>query len=185
MTSNRTQDSEFSLRAALWDLRDSFTDVSLVCRSGPGGQNNVLRCHKVVLAASSSYFMKMFSLRNRDEVHLPKVDFNVMLNLVEFIYTGQAPKADQDHLEFVRLGQELSVKGLPMSGPLQDVPTGLPEASLGRKQRQDDKEDEIYQNEVIPASLLIASTQEDPGKEILSSGNFVLIIYCLDNTYYS
>ena len=143
MASNRTHDSEFSLRAALWDLRTSFTDVSLVCRRGPGGQNNVLRCHKVVLAASSSYFMKTFSLRNRDEVHLPKVDFNVMLNLVEFIYTGQAPKADQDHLEFVRLGQELSVKGLPMSGPLQDVPTGLPEASLGRKQRQDDEEEEF------------------------------------------
>ena len=53
------------------------------------------------------------------------------------------------------------------------------------QEKQDDKEDEIYQNEVIPANLLISSTQEDPGKEILSSGNFVLIIYCLDNTYYS
>ena len=149
MASNRTHDSEFSLRAALWDLRTSFTDVSLVCRRGPGGRNNVLRCHKVILAASSSYFMKTFSLRNRDEVHLPKVDFNVMLNLAEFIYTGQAPEAEHDFPEFVRLGRKLSVKGLPAWKPMsgiqiqQDVPTVLPgTATPGRKRRQEEDDAE-------------------------------------------
>ena len=105
--------SDFNLGSAVWNLRDRFTDVSLVC-----GLDR-LRGHKVILAASSPYFSKMLSLRNREEICLPKADFYVLQNLVKFIYTGKAPSDEEELRDFVSLGRRLSVQGLPQ---LQDEP---------------------------------------------------------------
>ena len=87
MSDGKGASSDFNLRSAVWNLRDRFTDVSLVC-----GLNR-LRAHKVILAASSPYFSKMLSLRNREEIFLPKADFYVLQNLVKFIYTIRRRRA--------------------------------------------------------------------------------------------
>ena len=43
--------SKFDLRASLWDLRDSFTDVTLVC----GKEKESIRAHKIILAGRQGF----------------------------------------------------------------------------------------------------------------------------------
>ncbi len=47
-------DSGFNLRSNLWEMKDRFTDVSLVC--GKGKHKEVVRAHKIILAGL--YFLK-------------------------------------------------------------------------------------------------------------------------------
>ena len=103
-------DSDVNLRSSLWECRDQdhFTDISLVCNRGQNQQ--IIRGHKIIFAASSTYLSKMMSQQALD---LPDVDFRVLQDLVKFIYTGQAPISEPEFENFVELGGKLSVKGIP------------------------------------------------------------------------
>ena len=103
-------DSDFNLRSSLWECRDQdlFTDISLVCNRGQNQQ--IIRGHKIIFAASSTYLSKKMSQQALD---LPDVDFRVLQDLVKFIYTGQAPISEPEFENFVELGGKLSVKGIP------------------------------------------------------------------------
>lgn len=89
-----------------------FTDISLQCATG-----QVFSCHKVALAARSSYFKVMFTAdmkeRSNDLIKLIGVDCEVLRALVNFVYTSRVSITQsnvQSLLEAADLLQFSSVK---------------------------------------------------------------------------
>ena len=66
-----------------------FTDVTIV------SQGKEFKAHKVVLASQSSVFRKMFEVDMREKetkmVEMPDISPPVISDLLDFIYTGEAP----------------------------------------------------------------------------------------------
>lgn len=67
-------------------VADRFTDVSIKC------QNQVFRCHRLVLAAASEYFDTMFDGRFKEshleEIPLPDINCASFKEVLRFAYTG-------------------------------------------------------------------------------------------------
>ena len=93
------------------NLRDDadFTDVTLACEDG-----TQLMGHRLVLAASSSFFENI--LRRNRHVHplilMRRVKSDDLVALLDFLYFGQASVRQENLKEFLRLAEELEVKGL-------------------------------------------------------------------------
>lgn len=131
-------EADFNLRSSLWDHRDLFTDIGLVCGQGPSRQ--VIRGHKIILASSSPYFAKM-CLKPLDEISLPDDEYLAVRTLLKFIYTGQTPESEQEFEDFVQVGKKLSVRGLPNSGPQPKV-----DGKLSSKQQEEASSEESGRN---------------------------------------
>ncbi|XP_060859404.1 kelch-like protein 2 [Metopolophium dirhodum] len=97
----------------LQSLRNSeiFCDIKLET-----DDHKIITAHKVVLSAASPYFHAMFTnfaKRNHDLVVIRKIDYNSLLLLVNFIYTGQIVVTEenvQDLLPAANLLQLQEVK---------------------------------------------------------------------------
>ena len=87
----------------------NFIDVTLVCEDG-----QQVEAHKVILAASSSFFHKLLG-RNKHShpmVYMRGVKFDDLLAIMEFLYRGEA-NVVQDNLEsFLAIAEELQLRGL-------------------------------------------------------------------------
>ena len=106
----RWNDYESSLGPTFSTVRAdrAFSDVTLACR---GGQ---VAAHRVVLAASSTLLSNI--LRGNPHPHpllyLKDVELGELEALLDFMYRGQA-QVEQERLEgFLRVGEELEVRGL-------------------------------------------------------------------------
>ncbi|XP_041056102.1 kelch-like protein 23 [Carcharodon carcharias] len=89
-----------------------FTDITLECFSG-----RLFHCHKVALAACSTYFKIMFTADMREKttriIKLPNIDENILDALVRYVYTSEVlitEKNVQSLLETADLLQFISVK---------------------------------------------------------------------------
>ncbi|XP_067890660.1 kelch-like protein 23 [Heterodontus francisci] len=89
-----------------------FTDITLECFSG-----RLFHCHKVALAACSTYFKIMFTADMREKatkiIKLPNIDDNILDALVRYVYTSEVSiteKNVQSLLETADLLQFISVK---------------------------------------------------------------------------
>ena len=135
-------------RLSLWDCRDLFTDISLVCSSS--GTRQIIRAHKVILVASSSFFKNALSLQPRDEIELLDTDFQVLQNVINFMYSGQTPNSEQEVEEFLKLGKALSVKSLPVSWTknlkTDSPPIATEDTNLKRKRGQDQAGDASHES---------------------------------------
>lgn len=74
---------------------ERFCDVELVAG---GEQTHVIKAHRIVLSSSSSYFEAMFGndsfnenreIENRRVVKIHSIDYRILKNLIDFIYTGK------------------------------------------------------------------------------------------------
>ena len=100
-------------------LRDSrkdgdFFDVTLVCENGQ------LQAHKLVISACSQFFKKIFQLNPHPLPLLYFKDINIsnLQSVIDFMYHGEV-FISQDNLEpFLKVAQDLKVKGLTIP---QDV----------------------------------------------------------------
>jgi hypothetical protein len=89
--------------------KSSFVDVTLVC-----DDDEQIQAHKVILSASSAFFLNIF---DRNPHNHPLLYFHGskkkdMLALVDFIYSGQTSVSVDDLESFLRLAKNLQVKGL-------------------------------------------------------------------------
>ncbi|CAH0560848.1 unnamed protein product [Brassicogethes aeneus] len=87
---------------------EALTDVSIYC------EGQIVKAHKIILAASSSIFEDMFKFNI--EKH-PYIIFNgvTLKNLkyiIEFIYNGEIKVLDCDLQDVLSLGETLQIKGL-------------------------------------------------------------------------
>ncbi|XP_067000761.1 uncharacterized protein [Anabrus simplex] len=99
---------------------EAFTDVTLACEGG-----TFVKCHKMVLAACSSYFQALFTDLpcQHPVVVLKDVKYSEMKAILEYMYRGEVNVA-QDHLAaLLKVAEALKVKGLiEENGPLTSTP---------------------------------------------------------------
>ena len=86
-----------------------FSDVTLACEDG-----QQLEAHRAILAASSPYFQKLF--RRNKHIHplvfMRDVDFQDLVAIVDFLYSGEA-NILQDNLDsFMALAEDLKLEGI-------------------------------------------------------------------------
>ncbi|GAB0097949.1 hypothetical protein DMENIID0001_136380 [Sergentomyia squamirostris] len=88
--------------------RRKFVDVTLVC------EGRRIHCHRVVLAASSSYFSDLFEENPAQHpiVILPRdVKFWAIQALVEFMYKGEVSVSENGFEELVKCAGMLHIRG--------------------------------------------------------------------------
>ncbi|XP_017141683.1 broad-complex core protein isoforms 1/2/3/4/5 isoform X4 [Drosophila miranda] len=88
--------------------RGDLVDVTLAC------DGKLLQAHKIVLAICSPYFQEIFTSNpcRHPIIILKDVSFNIMLELLEFMYQGVVNVKHTELQSFMKIGQLLQIKGL-------------------------------------------------------------------------
>ncbi|KAL6256859.1 hypothetical protein P5V15_011794 [Pogonomyrmex californicus] len=88
---------------------ESFTDCTLAVDSGL-----TVKCHKIVLAACSSYFRTLFSelTCKHPIVVLKDVNFGELKAILQYMYRGEVNVAHKDLSGLLKVAETLKVKGL-------------------------------------------------------------------------
>ena len=89
---------------------DTLSDVTLVC------DDDEVEAHRIVLMASSAFFQQIFS-KKRKKSHLPfvymrGVKMSQVISLLDFMYCGEVNIRQEDLSEFLKLAQDLQIKGI-------------------------------------------------------------------------
>ena len=86
-----------------------FSDVTLACEDG-----QQLAAHRAILAASSPYFQKLF--RRNKHIHplvfMRDVDFQDLVAIVDFLYSGEANILQENLDSFMALAEDLKLEGI-------------------------------------------------------------------------
>ncbi|TGZ47988.1 uncharacterized protein [Temnothorax longispinosus] len=89
--------------------KQQFVDLSLVCKDG-----TILKCHKMVLANSSSFFRRL--LLANDHPHpmivLHDIEADDLKTLVNFMYCGEIQVVQSEVKRLLKLAEILEVTGL-------------------------------------------------------------------------
>ena len=107
----RWDDFQENTHTAFVALRkdNNFTDVTLACQDG-----NQVETHKVILAASSSFFANLLK-RNKHAhplVYMGGMKSEDLLAIVDFLYFGEASIHQENLDTFLKIAKELKIKGL-------------------------------------------------------------------------
>ncbi|XP_030755148.1 zinc finger protein 131 isoform X2 [Sitophilus oryzae] len=139
---------------------EHFVDVTLAC------ENEMLKCHKVVLSACSTYFEKLL-LDNPCQhpiIFMKDMKFQEMQSLVDFMYKGEVNVTQDDLPSLLKSAEALQIRGLCGSdqllnsayfGNLAKIPTGpstSPQQSPTKTTPQQNK----------PAPLVTSTPEEKP-----------------------
>lgn len=87
---------------------EQLSDVTICCKEGS------LKAHKLILAANSPYFCKIFR-ENRNEfpiLILPEISLKQMKNFIELLYYGITDVKKSDVQALVKLAREFEIKGV-------------------------------------------------------------------------
>ena len=96
-----------------------LTDVTLACEDG-----HQIEAHKVVLASSSPFFMKLLK-RNKHPhplIYMRGLKSNDLVAIVDFLYGGEANVFQEDLDSFLAIAEELQLKGLTGTGESRKEP---------------------------------------------------------------
>ena len=104
-------DFQDNIKSAFQNLREDsdFSDVTLACEDG-----QQVEAHKVILAASSPFFQKLFA-RNKHPhplIYMRGVKSDDLLAIVDFLYRGEANVFQENLDTFLAISEELQLKGL-------------------------------------------------------------------------
>ncbi|XP_011870133.1 PREDICTED: uncharacterized protein LOC105563279 [Vollenhovia emeryi] len=101
--------------------KQQFVDLSLVCKDG-----TILKCHKMVLANSSSFFSRLLLANEHPHpmIILHDVEADDLKTLVNFMYCGEIQVVQSEVRRLLKLAEILEVTGLRHipSWPLTDGP---------------------------------------------------------------
>ncbi|EFN68347.1 Protein bric-a-brac 1 [Camponotus floridanus] len=88
---------------------EAFTDVSLVADNG-----QIVKCHKIVLAACSSYFQSLFIALPclHPTIILKDVKYSELRAILEYIYRGEVNVQHDQLKNLLKIAQMLQIKGL-------------------------------------------------------------------------
>ena len=92
---------------------ETFCDVTLWT------EKESLKCHKVILSASSSWFERLLSRSQGtscSSVYLHGISSNTIRNLVTFMYESELTISQEDLFELLEVASVLGVKGLSQMG---------------------------------------------------------------------
>ncbi|XP_044762941.1 zinc finger and BTB domain-containing protein 14 isoform X2 [Coccinella septempunctata] len=87
---------------------EHFVDVTLAC------ENEMLKCHKVVLSACSTYFEKLL-LHNPCQhpiIFMKDMKFHEMQSLIDFMYKGEVNVSQDDLPSLLKSAEALQIRGL-------------------------------------------------------------------------
>ena len=87
---------------------EAFCDVTLACDGGS------IKCHKMVLAACSNYFQKLFMENdcNHPIVFLKDITYVQIRAILDYMYMGEVSVQEEDLNGMLRIAEALKVKGL-------------------------------------------------------------------------
>lgn len=88
---------------------EDFTDVTLACEGG-----SFIKCHRMVLAACSSYFQCLFSeiTCRHPVVVLKDVRYSEIQAILEYMYKGEVSITQEEVEPLLKVAEALKVKGL-------------------------------------------------------------------------
>ena len=88
---------------------EDFSDVTLTCDG-----DNRIEAHKVILAASSSFFSRLLKQNKHPHplIYMRGMGNNQLSEVVNFIYYGEVNIYEENIEEFLTLAEELQLKGL-------------------------------------------------------------------------
>ncbi|XP_019773558.1 protein tramtrack, beta isoform isoform X2 [Dendroctonus ponderosae] len=106
-------------------LSGHFVDVTLACES------SMLKCHKVVLSACSTYFEKLLLTIpcKHPIIYLKDMKFQEMQSLVDFMYKGEVNVAQDDLPSLLKSAESLQIRGLSGNDQLLQPPYFSPSKS--------------------------------------------------------
>eukprot|EP00092_Neocalanus_flemingeri_P013012 GFUD01014022.1.p1 GENE.GFUD01014022.1~~GFUD01014022.1.p1 ORF type:complete len:266 (-),score=78.45 GFUD01014022.1:45-842(-) len=105
---NANYSSDLSSSLSLLLSSSSLCDTTLVCEDGQ------VAAHKVILAATSSFFSSVFKLNqhNHPLIYLRGVHIGQVQSVLQFVYNGATSVAEEDVNSFMTLASDLKIKGL-------------------------------------------------------------------------
>ena len=110
------QEFKTNATACFRDMREDidFADVTLSC-----DDNQLIKCHKVILAAPSPVLRIMLKQNKHSHplVYMRGIAAKDLTPLADFIYKGEVNVYEDDLKNFLALAQELQVKGLEDQAP--------------------------------------------------------------------
>nr|WVH45129.1 broad-complex core protein [Exorista sorbillans] len=129
------QDNIASGFQSLYD-RGDLVDVTLAC------DGKLLQAHKFVLAICSPYFQEIFITNpcKHPIIILKDVSYNIMCELMEFMYQGVVNVKHTELQTFMKIGQLLQIKGLATNNSSSATSTSS-EKSLGTNKRNDENDE--------------------------------------------
>jgi len=103
---NYSSDLSSSLSTLL--SSSSLCDCTLVCEDGQ------LSAHKVILAATSTFFSSVFKQNphNHPLIYLRGVKIGQVQSVLEFVYNGATSVAEEDVSSFIAVANDLQIRGL-------------------------------------------------------------------------
>ena len=86
-----------------------FADVTLVCED-----NQRIEAHKVILSGASNFFRSVLTGNKHPNpmIYMRGVNIKYLEALVDFIYNGETSICQEDLEDFLKIAQELELKGL-------------------------------------------------------------------------
>ncbi|XP_066596085.1 protein jim lovell-like [Prorops nasuta] len=89
--------------------KQQFVDLSLVCKDG-----TILKCHKMVLANSSSFFRRLLMANEHPHpmIILHDIEADDLKTLINFMYCGEIEVLQSEVKRLVKLAEILEVAGL-------------------------------------------------------------------------
>ncbi|XP_054008727.1 protein bric-a-brac 2-like [Hylaeus anthracinus] len=89
--------------------KQQFVDLSLVCKDG-----TILKCHKMVLANSSSFFRRLLVANDHPHpmIILHDVEADDLKTIVNFMYCGEIQVVQSEVRRLLKLAEILEVTGL-------------------------------------------------------------------------
>ena len=173
----RWNDFQENISSAFSSLRDDtdFTDVTLISEDGLQ-----LQAHKVILSASSPFFMNIFKINRNPNplLYLKGFKAKQLHSIIDFMYHGVA-EIQQENLDgFLAVAEELQLKGLTgraqqkeectketMTNPAQEVMR--PEIKEVSKYIS---EQEFYKQEYTPNPSTTLMTTNGPVSQVSFNG---------------
>lgn len=98
-----------------------FADISIALSTG-----DVVQAHKIVLAASSSFFNKILrvNLHPHPLIYFPNITLDSLNSIMEFLYSGQVTVSEDNLESFLEAARLLKVNGLVVKDPTAEKDTG-------------------------------------------------------------
>jgi len=159
---NKFQENLYSSLGGLRESRE-FADVTLACEDG-----QQVEAHKVILAASSPFFKNMLRKNKHSNplIYMRGIKTDELVAILDFLYYGEANVFEENLDNFLALAEELKLKGLSGSSPLDPKP------------KESKKEDLFSAETMVPTNYQgVSLAQEEAAVEEGSQGVVALPSY--------
>ena len=106
----RLDEFERNIKKSWQDLQieTDFCDVTLAC------EDKQIKTHKVILSACSPVLRNILKLNQNPHplIYLRRVKYKNLLNLLNFMYQGEANVLEEDLSSFLDVAEDLNIRGL-------------------------------------------------------------------------